>query len=49
MVAWPEFRSTASHFWYEAKTASRTEEFMATGKHAMELGTPFTVFFAEVD
>ena len=31
------------------KTASRTEEFMATGKHAMELGTPFTVFFAQVD
>jgi hypothetical protein len=31
------------------KTASRTEEFMATGKDAMEMGVPNTVFFAEVD
>ena len=31
------------------KTASRTEEFIATGKDAMEMGRPFTVIFAEVD
>lgn len=31
------------------KAAARTEEFAATGKHAMELGVPFHVHFAEVD
>jgi hypothetical protein len=30
------------------KTASRTEEFAATGRHAAELGVPFHVHFAEV-
>jgi hypothetical protein len=30
------------------KAASRTDEFMATGKDAMELGVPFQVLFAEV-
>ena len=30
------------------KTAARTEEFMATGKDAMEMGVPFHVHFAEV-
>ena len=30
------------------KTAARTEEFMATGKDAMEMGIPFHVHFAEV-
>ena len=31
------------------KTASRTEEFAATGRHAAELGIPFHVHFAEVE
>ena len=31
------------------KTASRTEEFAATGRHAAELGVPFHVHFATVD
>jgi hypothetical protein len=31
------------------KAAGRTEEFAATGKHAMELGIPFHVHFAEVE
>ena len=30
------------------KTAARTEEFMATGKDAMEMGVPFHVHFAEL-
>ena len=30
------------------KTASRTEEFAATGRHAAELGVPFHVHFADV-
>ena len=31
------------------KTASRSDEFMATGKDAMEMGGRFTVMFAELD
>lgn len=31
------------------KTASRTEEFMATGKDAADMGIPVTVFFANVE
>ena len=31
------------------KAAARTDEFMATGKDAMEMGGRFTVMFAEVD
>jgi hypothetical protein len=31
------------------KSASRSEEFMATGKDAMEMGGRFTVLFAELD
>ena len=31
------------------KSAARTEEFMATGKDAMEMGGKFTVMFADVD
>jgi hypothetical protein len=31
------------------KAAARTDEFMATGKDAMEMGIPFTVTFAELD
>jgi hypothetical protein len=31
------------------KIAARSDEFMATGKDAMEMGGRFTVMFAEVD
>jgi uncharacterized protein (TIGR02118 family) len=31
------------------KQAARTEEFMATGKDAMEIGGKFEVLFADVD
>lgn len=31
------------------KSAARTDEFMATGKDAMEMGIPFHVHFAEVE
>jgi hypothetical protein len=31
------------------KAAARTDEFMATGKDAMEMGVPFHVHFADVD
>jgi len=31
------------------KTAARSEEFMATGKDAMEMGGVFTVLFAELE
>jgi hypothetical protein len=31
------------------KSAARSEEFMATGKDAMEMGGKFTVMFADVD
>jgi hypothetical protein len=30
------------------RTAARTDEFMATGKDAAEMGVPFQVHFAEV-
>jgi hypothetical protein len=30
------------------KSAARTEEFMATGKDAVEMGIPFDVHFAEL-
>ena len=30
------------------KAAARTEEFMETGRDAMEMGVPFTVSFAEL-
>ena len=30
------------------KSAARTDEFMATGKDAMEMGVPFQVHFADV-
>jgi hypothetical protein len=29
--------------------AARTEEFRATGKHAMEMGIPFHVHFADIE
>ena len=31
------------------KSAARSEEFMATGKDAMEMGGRFSVMFADVD
>ena len=31
------------------KAAARTEEFMATGKDAMDMGVPFQVHFATVE
>ena len=31
------------------KEAARTDEFMATGKDAMEMGIPFTVHFVTVE
>ena len=31
------------------KAAARTDEFMATGKDAMEIGVPFQVHFASVE
>jgi hypothetical protein len=31
------------------KAAGRTDEFMATGKDAMDMGIPFHVHFADVD
>ena len=31
------------------KSAARTDEFMATGKHAMEMGIPFHVHFVAVN
>jgi hypothetical protein len=31
------------------KSAARSEEFMATGKDAMEMGGRFTVLFADVE
>ena len=39
-----EFPDTATF-----KAAARSEEFMATGKDAMEMGGRITVLFAEVD
>ena len=38
---WPDMESF--------KSAARSDEFMATGKDAMELGGKFSVMFAEVD
>jgi hypothetical protein len=31
------------------KSAARTDEFMTTGKDAMDMGIPFHVHFAELD
>jgi hypothetical protein len=50
-VGEPRFRYYAE--WEFADTdafraAARTEEFMATGKDAAEMGVPFQVHFAEV-
>ena len=47
----PKFRHYAEFEWPDMdafKAASRTDEFMATGKDASEMGVPFSVHFAEV-
>ena len=31
------------------KAAARTDEFMESGKHAMQMGVPFHVHFADVE
>jgi hypothetical protein len=47
----PPFAYYAEFEWDEKdafKAATRTEEFAASGKDAMEMGIPFTVTFVEV-
>jgi hypothetical protein len=47
----PAYRYYAEWEWPDLaafKSAARSEEFMATGKDAMEMGIPFHVQFAEV-
>ena len=47
----PKYRYYAEWEWSgmdEFKAAARSDEFMATGKDAMEMGGKFTVMFAEV-
>ena len=47
----PAYRYYAEWEWPDResfKAASRSEEFMATGKGAMEMGGRFTVMFADV-
>ncbi len=34
---------------YAFKEASRSPEFMETGKDAMEMGVPFQIHFAEIE
>ena len=48
----PRYRYYAEWEWPDLdafKAAARSEEFMATGKDAMEMGGNFTVMFADVD
>jgi hypothetical protein len=48
----PAFAYYAEFEWDDMesfKTASRSAEFAATGKDAMEIGIPFTVTFAELE
>src|SRR5207248_4037136 len=48
----PRYRYYAEWEWPDLdafKSAARGEEFMATGKDAMEMGGRFTVMFADVD
>jgi hypothetical protein len=48
----PPYRYYAEWEWPDKdafKSAARSEEFMATGKDAMEMGGKFTVMFAGVD
>jgi uncharacterized protein (TIGR02118 family) len=47
----PKYRHYAEWEWPDRESfqaAARTEEFMATGKDAMEMGGRFTVLFADV-
>ncbi len=48
----PKFHHYAEFEWPDMeafKAAARSEEFMATGKDAMEMGVPFHFMFAEVE
>ena len=48
----PPYRYYAEWEWPDMdafKSAARSEEFMATGKDAMEMGGKFSVMFADVD
>jgi hypothetical protein len=48
----PAYRYYAEWEWPDMdafKAAARSDEFMATGKDAMEMGGKFTVMFADVD
>jgi hypothetical protein len=47
----PEFRYYAEFEWPDMesfKQASRSDEFAASGKDAMDMGIPFHVHFAEI-
>ena len=47
----PKYRYYAEWEWPDGdsfQAAARTEEFMATGKDAMEMGGRFTVLFADL-
>jgi hypothetical protein len=48
----PKFRYYAEFEWPDMesfKQASRSDEFAASGKDAMEMGIPFHVHFAEIE
>ena len=48
----PAYRYYAEWEWPDLdafNSAARSEEFMATGKDAMDMGGKFTVMFADVD
>jgi hypothetical protein len=48
----PRYRYYAEWEWPDLdsfRLAARSEEFMATGKDAMEMGGTFSVMFAQVD
>ena len=50
-VGEPQFRHYAEWEWPDMdsfRSAARTDEFMATGRDAMEMGVPFKVHFAEI-
>jgi hypothetical protein len=47
----PQFRYYSEFEWPDMdafRAAARTDEFIATGRDAMEMGVPFKVHFAEV-
>lgn len=48
----PKYRYYAEFEWPDMdafKAAARSDEFMATGKDAMEMGVPFHFMFADVE